>query len=168
MALPKVLKMMSVFVDGDNWIGEVNSATLPTLGRQMEEYRGSYARPVKLDLGGTGLELEIKTAGRKSPLVTKLGQALIDGNAVRFVGAYQSDDDGAYSQAEIYVRGRVEELNRGESKVGDVGEETTKLTLVYYREAENGRVLAEIDILNHVEIIDGVDRLAQARGLIGL
>lgn len=168
MALPRVLKMMNVFADGESWIGQVNSASLPTLGRQMEEHRGSFARPVKIDLGGTALEFEFKTAGRMPELVAKIGQVLMDGNAVRFVGAYQDDGTGQWMQAEIYVRGRIEELNRGEAKVGEIGEETVKMTLVYYREASNGATLVEIDVLNHIEIIDGVDRLAEARALIGL
>lgn len=168
MGLPRILKMMNVFGDGESWLGEVNSITLPTLGRQMEEFRGSYGRPVEIDLGGTLLELEYKTAGIKPELAAKMGQTLMDGNAVRFVGAYQADDTGLWTSVEIYVRGRIKELNRGDAKVGEAGEESTKMTLVYYREVINNVTVTEIDVLNHVELVDGVDRLAEARNIVGL
>jgi uncharacterized protein len=167
MSLPPILKMMDVFGDGESWIGQVNSITLPTLGRQMEEYRGTYGRPVEIDLGGTLLEIEFKTAGFKAELATKMGQTMVGGNSVRFVGAYQSDDNGGWTAVEIYVRGRIKELNRGDAKVGELGEESTKMTLVYYREVVNGVTTTEIDVLNHIELIGGVDRLAEARRIIG-
>lgn len=168
MALPKILKLFDVHIDGGSWLGQVTALTPPKIGRQMEEYRGAFDRPIKLDLGGTALEMEIKTAGRSSGLITKIGQTLIDGTAVRFSGAYQSDDAGGWMGVEIYVRGRMEELDRGELKVGEVAEETNKLNLTYYREVENGRTQVEIDVLNHVHIVGGVDRMAEARRLIGL
>jgi len=165
--LPPVLKTMDVFGDGVSWYGQVNSFTPPTLGRQFEEHRGSFARPVKIDVGGTALECEFKTAGYLPDLLSKMGQTLLDGNAIRFVGAYQRDDTGAWQSVEIYARGRIEELDRGEQKVGDVGEHTVKMALVYYREVIDGTTYTEIDILNHIELINGVDRLAEARAIIG-
>lgn len=168
MALPKVLKKMHVFADAVSWFGETNAITLPNLGRQMEEYRGSFSRPIKIDLGGTALELEIKKAGLSSDVATKIGQTLLDGNTVRFAGAYQSDDTGEFTSVEVYMRGRVEEVARGEQKVGAIGEETIKYTLTYYREVANGQTLVEIDILNNIEMVNGVDIDAEARAIVGL
>jgi len=167
MALPRILKLMDVHIDGGRWLGEVTAFTRPKLGRQMEEYRGAFDRPVDLDLGGTKLECEFKTAGHSVGLATKVGQVLIDGNAVRFSGAYQRDD-GGWTNTEIYVRGRIAELDSGEDKVGEVGEETTKMSLTYYRQVEDGRTAIEIDVLNHVHRVNGIDLLAEARRMIGL
>ncbi len=169
MALPNKLKNMNLFGDGESWLGQVTETTLPKIARQMEDYRGAgLDAPVKIDMGGQALEMEIKTGGRITALIRKMGTAAIDGVALRFVGAYQADDTGAYISVEVYVRGRIEELDRGTQKVGEATEETVKFHPVYYRETENNAVLAEIDVLNMIYITDGVDRLADMRAAMGL
>ena len=40
MGLPRKLKNFALFVDGENYMGEVPEVTLPTLTRQMDDYRG--------------------------------------------------------------------------------------------------------------------------------
>ncbi|MER2647108.1 phage major tail tube protein, partial [Klebsiella pneumoniae] len=40
MAIPKKLRLFTVFVDGVNHIGKVPSVTLPKVTRKTEDYQG--------------------------------------------------------------------------------------------------------------------------------
>ncbi len=64
------------------------------------------------------------------------------------------------------MRGRHEEIDMGEQKVGEGGEFKAKMALVYYRLEWNGEVLIEIDVLNMIHMVGGVDRLADMRDII--
>jgi len=41
-------------------------------------------------------------------------------------------------------------------------------SLTYYREVHDGRTINEIDVINMIRVIDGVDQLAEHRANIGL
>jgi P2 family phage contractile tail tube protein len=167
MALPKILKNMNTFGDGDSWLGQVSEFTPPKIARKFEDYQGAgMDSPVKIDMGGQALECEFKTGGRLPALALKVGMQKIDGTLLRFLGAFQSDDTGQVTKAEIVVRGRIEELDRGTWKVGEKGEETVKMQLNYYKEIENGRTLVEIDVLAMKYIVGGVDILAAQRAAL--
>lgn len=61
MAMPRKLKNLNMFNDGNNYLGVVKSVTLPVLARKMEAYRGGEMNgPVKADLGFSddGIQLE--------------------------------------------------------------------------------------------------------------
>ncbi len=52
MALPRKLKFLNVFNDGNSYQGVVESITLPKLNRKFEEFRGGGMNgSAKVDLG---------------------------------------------------------------------------------------------------------------------
>jgi P2 family phage contractile tail tube protein len=52
MALPRKLKHLNLFNDGNNWQGIVESLTLPKFTRKFEKYRGGgMPGAVDVDLG---------------------------------------------------------------------------------------------------------------------
>ena len=56
MALPKKLKDLNLFSNGESWQGIVQSITLPTLTRKIEEWRGGgMDGAVGIDMGQDGL-----------------------------------------------------------------------------------------------------------------
>jgi P2 family phage contractile tail tube protein len=92
----------------------------------------------------------------------------LSGQQIRFLGAYQSDDDGAVTAVEVVVRGRHQEIDMGNAKPGENTEHTIKTIPTYYKLTINGRVAIEIDILNMILMVNGVDRNAQLRAALGL
>ncbi|MDA1813274.1 phage major tail tube protein, partial [Bacillus cereus] len=56
----------------------------------------------------------------------------------------------------------------GKAKAGDKTEIKYKLAVSYYRLSINGQVLIEIDPVNFVEVVNGIDRLAQVRAALGI
>lgn len=169
MGFTQKLKQMAMFNQGDAWVGEAVSVTTPKLARKFEEYRGGgMDRPVKIDMGGEALEMEATYGGPMRGILAQYGMVGVGNVLQRFVGAYENDDTGEITRIEIVTRGRHEEIDRGEAKPGEAGEFKVKSALSYYKEVWNGEVLIEIDVLGMVEIVGGVDRMAERRAALGL
>ncbi len=171
MALPKKIKNLNLFVDGQTYIGDIESMTLPKLSRKMEAHRaGGMSGAAKIDMGldDDALKAEWSIAGYPLQVLRQMGLSKVGGVQLRFVGALQRDDSGAVDSIEVVMSGRHAEVDRGEAKVGEKG--STKITTecVYYKESLNGVVVTEIDILNMIEIVDGVDRLKEQRRALGM
>lgn len=168
MALPRKLKNLNLFNDGNTYIGQIAEVTLPKLTRKMEDWRGGGMNaPIKIDQGMEGIELEAVCGGFMRDVFAQFGIARHDGVMLRFAGAYQRDDTGHVDAVEIVVRGRHEEIEAGKAKAGDDTEFKFKTVASYYKLSINGEILIAIDIPNFVEYVDGVDRLLEQRVAIG-
>lgn len=168
MAMPRKLKLMNLFVDGNDYRGQVTEVTQPKLAMKSEEFRaGGMIGPVDVNLGLEKLEAEIKMGGFMTELFRQFGKNISDVQ-LRFAGAYQQDDSGEVTSIELVMRGRFTEIDPGNSKVGDDTEQTFKASLTYYKVIEAGRDIVEIDMLNAIYMIDGDDKLADHRAAIGI
>jgi P2 family phage contractile tail tube protein len=168
MGLPKKLKNFDVFQNGESWIGQVNSVTLPKLTRKIEEWRGAgMAGDIGIDVGQEKLELALSAGGMLRSALRTYGIAAVNGVMLRFAGAYQAEDTGSYDAVEVVVRGRYTELDFGDSKTGADTEHKYNFRATFYKLSVNGIVEIEIDILNSVFVVGGVDRLAAERRAMG-
>ena len=169
MGLPRSLKNFALFMEGTSYVGEMPEVGLPKLTRKMEDYRsGGMNAPVKLDFGMEGMEAELTAAGYMKELFDTWGTLRHDGVLLRFAGALQADDSESVDTLEVVVRGRHSEIDPGKSKAGDNTEIKIKSAISYYKLTLNGTVLLELDPVNLVEMVDGVDRLAETRAALGL
>lgn len=167
--LPKKLKNMNLFNEGGSYLNQVPGVTLPKLGRKMEGYRGGgMDREVQVDLGGEPLEMEWSTGGFVDGLLEQEGAVGVSAHMLRFAGSYQDEDSGAISAVEVVVRGRHQEIDMGEAKVGSDTEHKIKSVLAYYKLSIDGVEKIEIDVLGMIHRVNGVDRLAQHRAAIGV
>lgn len=169
MALPRKLKNFNLFGNGESYLGQVNEVTLPVLTRATEDYRGGgMSGAVKVDMGQEPLEMESKFGGVMRSILRQYGAVTHDGVQLRFAGAYQRDDTGAVDAVEVVVRGRHTEINMGNAKAGDDTEFSVTSALSYYKLVINGRTEIEIDLVNMIEVVGGVDRLVAQRRAIGV
>jgi P2 family phage contractile tail tube protein len=168
MALPKKLKNFDLFQNGESWMGQVASVTLPKLARKMEDWRGGgMDGTVKLDFGADAMEMAFAAGGHLVSALRQYGATSIGAVQLRFAGAYQSDSSGAYDAVEIVTRGRYSEIDRGDGKTGESGEHKYTYQVSYYKESINGETVIEIDVLNNVFIVNGFDVLAAQRAAMG-
>lgn len=168
MGLPRKLKLMNVFTDGNGYHGQVNELEQPKVAMKLEEYRaGGQVGAVKVNLGLETLEATLKMGGFMTEFL-KLFGSNIDGVPLRFMGAYEQDDTGDVTSVEIVMRGRFGEIDSGTAKVGDDTEQSYTVPLTYYKVIENGSDIIEIDMLNSIFVVNGTDRLAEHRAAIGL
>lgn len=164
MGLPSKLKNMLVATNGQPHAGEASKVKLPVLSRDMDEYKaGGMLGPVKWDKGMKAIEIEHEYGGLVPSIFSGFGSTRVDGEMIRFTGAYQSDSAGGYDSVEVIVRGRHEEIDMGDAEVGGDTKQTVKTTCSYYKLSVNRRVLVEIDMIGMICIIDGVDRAAELR-----
>lgn len=171
MALPRKLKNMNLFNEGYNYLGEAKGVTLPQLGRKMEAYRGGGMNgPVKVDFGMSddGIQLEWTLGGLDLTVLKQFGMTKASGVMLRFAGAFQQDDIDATVSVEVVVRGRHETIEMGDAAPGEDTEHKINTTCTYYKLTVDGEVVIEIDLLNFIEKIGGVDRLEGQRKALGM
>lgn len=169
MGMPRKLKNMTLFNNGTNYMGQVTEVVPPKLKRKMEEYRaGGMNAPVKTDHGQEVMEMQWKCGGLMDQVLRQyaaIGHADVQ---LRFAGAYQRDDTGAVDAVQIVVRGRHEEIDTGTAKPGDNTEFSVTSTLSYYKLTINNEDIIEIDVINMIEKVNGVDMLAAQRRALGM
>jgi len=171
MALPRKLKHMNLFADGDNWQGLCEEVTTAKLTKKFENYRaGGMAGSVGVDLGyeDGALDTEFTLGGFEVNALRKHSAATHNAVLLRFAGSFQRDDTGEISAVEVVTRGRIKEFDNGNYKVGD--NSTMKLSMAnsYYKVVVDNETIIEIDTVNMVEIVNGVDMMAEHRTAIGL
>jgi len=169
MALPRKLKAMNLFNDSNSYQGVVTAVTLPKLSRKLDPFRGggmNGAAHIDNGLDDDALDMEWSIGGMDDLVLTQWGASA--NVPLRFTGSYQRDDTGEEIAVEIEVRGRHQAFDFGEAKTGEDTE--TKITTknTYFKLTWNGKELIEIDTINMVEKVGGVDRLEQRRKNIGL
>lgn len=165
--LPHKLKNFRTYVDGDSYAGVAAELALPKIAIAGEDYRGAgMLGPVQTDMGLEKMELEETYGGIVDKIVAQLGNPVVDGSMVRFVGAFQADDTGAVKAAELVVRGRLQELDPGNAAAGKDTEWKVKRSLTYLKWIVDGRELVEIDLIGMVFKVNGVDRMAQIRAVL--
>ena len=171
MALPKKLKHQNLFNDGESFVGQCGTVTLPKLARKMEAWRGAgMDGPVKVDMGHSddGLQIEWTIGGWGLSVLRQFGAVKADGVMLRWAGSIQRDDTGEVSAVEVVVRGRHEEIDFGDSEAGEDTEHSITTTCSYYKLTIDGNEEIEIDLLNFVFKVNGKDMLAEHRKAIGL
>lgn len=171
MAFPKVLKNMNLFNDGNSYQGLVTSITLPKLTRKLENYRGggmTGAAAIDFGLADDALQVKWVISGIDEYVLQQWGSST--DVPLRFCGSLQRDDTGETSSVEVVMRGRHKEFAFSEYKPGESGNTSITVTTQcnYFKLSINEQPLIEVDTLNMVEIVNGVDRLAGQRAAIGL
>lgn len=165
--LPSKLRDMNIFQDGFSFRGVASEVSLPKLAKKMASYRGNLLGNLKFFDGIEDLEMEWTASGFSLEAYKAFGKVTVDGVQLRYVGAYQNPQTGAVQAVEVTVRGQHEEIDSGAQKVGDDDTTKIKTTLSYYKLTVDNQDVIEIDILNSVFVVDGVDVYAEIRNAVG-
>lgn len=171
MALPKKLKNFNVFIEGGSFQNRAFELTLPTLARKVEEYRAAGMNiPIDIDLGMEKMELEFSIADFiAAELRSLFGLPDASGAGLRFAGATEGCDTNGVTGIEITVRGRITEISTDTAKAGeDNAGGKYKMSLTYYKEVVNGITTVEVDAINMIEKINGIDRMEAQREALGI
>jgi P2 family phage contractile tail tube protein len=167
--MPRTLKDQMMFNEGLAYMGDAKTVGLPTLTRKNEGYRGAgMSGEVQMDMGMEAMELSVTCGGPMRQILRQWGTPTVDGVYIRFAGNYQADDTADVDHIEVIVRGRWSEIEMGDQETGEAGEFKSTLAVAYYKLVWNGRTEIEIDPLNMIEVVDGLDRLAERRALLGI
>lgn len=168
MAARDVLKNINLFVDGRGYAGQIDEYNAPDLALASEDYRaGGMDVPVAIEMGMEALETSFSLIAYDADVLALFG--IGEGRDVPFVarGALESYD-GTVKAAVHTMRGKIMRLARGTWSAGQKPALQVTMRLDYYREEHNGIVINEIDVINMVRIVGGVDRLAAQRAALGI
>ena len=163
------MRMFNVFVNGVSFVDQALELKLPKIAMKTEEYTGAgMLGSVKLLKGIEALEIEHTYNGPIREIVADFGAEKHDASLLRFMGSYSEEGTGTDRAVEIIVRGRHNELDQGDAKSGENGNWKVKSDLTYYKQIVDGEEWLEIDVVNKIFRVMGVDRWAAHRRNIGL
>jgi P2 family phage contractile tail tube protein len=83
------------------------------------------------------------------------------------INGYLISASGAEKGVLIATRSLIKSIKPSKVEPGKKASLSVHLSCNYYRHEVEGRVLTEIDIFNRLTIIDGVDKSARARDILG-
>jgi P2 family phage contractile tail tube protein len=166
--IPQVLSNMNAFVDGVSFAGDVPTLSLPKLTQKTDDYQGGgMSAPIEMAMGLEKLEAAFTTNGVRREALKYFGLADQTACAIVFRGAFRGLK-GTVTPVVVTLRGGIKEVDMGDWKPGDKAEIKHAIKAVYYKLEIDGRVMYEIDPLNMIQVIDGVDQLAEERSAVGL
>jgi len=168
MAARDIRKNLNLFVDGRGYAGQVMEFTPPALALQVEDFRaGGMDAPIEIELGMEKLEAGFVLSAYDRNVLSLFGVS--PGFEVQFTLREAIESfDGTVKSVVHNLRGKLRKLDPGTSKPGEIPMLTAEVAPTYYRLQHDGVTVHEIDVINMVRIINGVDRLAAQRAALGL
>ena len=168
--VPEKINEYNAYLDGERMVGVVPDVDLPEIGMKASEVEGAGMLGV-LDSPTIGqfesIEQEIKFNVLYSSAINMLSP--LEAVNLTFRAAQQVyDKTGGYNFKGLRVveKGRVKKFKPGKIEKGESMEATVTLELTYIMIENDGKKLMEIDKLNGVYVVDGVDMLAEVRDLV--
>jgi P2 family phage contractile tail tube protein len=166
--IPQMLFNTNLFVDGISMAGDVPELSLPKVSVKVEAYRGGgMDAEIDMDVGIEKLEASFSTNGVRKDAMKFVG--LSDGNAfsASFRGSFKGQK-GEFTGVTATIRGMLKEVDPGSWKPGDKAEFKYSIAVTYYKLEIDGSVMYELDPVNSVRVINGVDQLIEMRNQLGL
>ncbi len=160
--LPKILKNFNVYVDGRGYAGRVDEITLPKLTVKTEEYQGAgMSSPVEIDMGLEKLEMDLTFSEYDRELFKLFGLTNGSEFALTIRGALQGTGDT--SPVVINVRGYFKEMDFDSWKPAEKATLKCSVACNYYKLTIDGVELIEIDPVNMIRNVNGIDQLSEVR-----
>ncbi len=165
---PLKLKNMNLSVDGKGQAGKVIDVTLPKIAPKLEEHRaGGMDAPINYDMGMEAMEASFTLAEYNAEILGLFGLTLGNNTAITMRG-YAEDEMGGSQTIVAQMRGRLKDQDMGSWKPGDNAELKGAISCIYYSLTINGRSIYEVDCVNMVRKINGVDQLKKQRDALGI
>jgi hypothetical protein len=165
MAIPRKIKNFNAFVDGLSYFGLAEEAKLPQVTVMTEAHRGAgMDGPIGIDMGVEGMTSEITFSEWRPELLKK------PGTQQRFVLRPAAAGDAGEGADTIIatIGGLITGHELGDLKPGTNATLKLKMDVRTYKLEINGEQIHEIDLVNGIRVIGGVDQLADLRRAMGL
>ena len=166
--IPQMLSNTNLFVGGVSFSGDVPSLTLPKLTVKTEAHRGGgMAGEIEMDMGLEKLEASWTSTGVRREAMKYFGLSDQTACDAVFRGAFKGIK-GQITPVIATLRGMLKEVDPGDWKAGDKAEMKYAMAVTYYKLEIDGSVMYEIDMVNCVRVINGVDQESAVRSALGL
>lgn len=167
MAARNIRKNLNLFVDGRGYAGQIEEFNAPKLSLKTEEFRaGGMNAPIDLNMGMEKMDTDFALVSYDADVLALFGVA--EGNIVKFTAREALESfDGTVTPVVHTMEGKIREIDPGTSKPGDKATLKITMNLTYYALLHGERLVQEIDIINMIHRVDGVDQLAAMRNALG-
>jgi P2 family phage contractile tail tube protein len=168
MAAEDILKYLNLIVDGRGYAGKIEEYNPPDLTLTTEDFRGGgMDAAIDIEMGMEKLAASFVLTSYDADVLALWG--IKSGAGIQFTAKGSLESlDGTVTPVSHAMTGKLISMQRGTWGSGNKPSLTINLGLTYYREIHGQRVISEIDVINMVRIINGVDQLAEHRANIGL
>ena len=168
MAARDVVKNSNLFVDGRGYAGQLQDFDPPKLTLVTEDARmGGMDAPVELTMGMEKLEAGFTLISYDKAVLSQWGVG--EGSNVPFTVREALESwDGNVTAVVHTMRGKIKAIDPGTHKPGEVAPLKVSLALDYYKQTHGSTTVHEIDVVNMVRVINGVDALADIRRALGI
>lgn len=166
--MDNIVKNFNLFIDGRGMAGKVTEFTPPKLSLKMDEHlAGGLDAPTSLEMGQEKMESTFVLTEYNAENMVLWGVSA--GNTIPFtLRAAAVNTDGTVIPVVIEMRGKVTSLDEGTFKSSEKVSVTLTLAVDYFHKKINGKSVTEIDVLNCVRKINGVDQLKATRSALGI
>lgn len=158
----------SLFLRAEGKFGMIEKLELPELKWKTEEYNGGGqmgTREIGLILDK--MEMKLSSNSYDRPMLSRALQAPGQQEQWKVMGSMivPGEDEKPFK---VLVTGALMELKRGEMQPGKKSDTDFVIKdITYYQEFLDGTELYEIDLLNQVLRVNGVDQMATRRRNLG-
>lgn len=163
-----ILKNFNLFVDGRGHAGKIDELKLPQLSLITEDFRaGGMDAPIEVEMGQEKMEASFTLSGYAKETLALWG--IGGATAVPLIARGALEDlDGTVHPVKVTMSGVVKSVEAPNWKAGEKSSPVFTVSIRYYKYEQDGSTIHEIDVLNMIRVINGVDRLALQRTAIGL
>ena len=162
--VPEIINDYNTYLDGDKMIGVAASVTLPTLKQKTNTVSGA----------GINGEIESVSVGQFESMEQEIDFNVLYSSAMDMLSplsvvnltlraaqqVYDKTGGYAFKGLRVVEMGRVKTFNPGKVEKGEGMEAKVTLELTYLLVENDGSPLLEVDKLNGVYKVNGVDMLA--------
>lgn len=164
-----ILRNFTAYVDGSSLHLPINEITPPEIMDKMASTNGGgMLGEVDVAVGLEKLEAEIKLDDRNAAMMARAGMAPGLRERITFRGFTVSEIDGSEHAEMIIIEGRLQQKGDAWKKGSVVGVSYPIKGIVYYKHVIDGQVIHNIDMLNAVQIVNGIDQASGMRTALGL
>lgn len=161
----------NVYVDGENWLGRCEEATMPEVKPVMAEHKGlGMLGKMEFFSGIDKMEAKFKW-NSIYPEILKRSADFTNTVQLQVRSSIEQYTNQQLIGTLPYIatlRGQFKSVPGGNFKHQDNVEMESMFNCTYYKLEIAGEVIFEIDQINNKYIVDGVDKLAQYRANLGL
>ena len=162
--LPQIIKNFTAFIDGVGMAGRLEEGELPKVALVTEE----------ITLAGMGGTVDA-SMGLLEKMESSLTMVGLSSDFTRMIGAEDgaltlrgSISDGSETQAAVFqMRGLFKDVEFGTMKRKDKGSTKLGVTLNYFKANIAGVDVLEVDVVNNVFKVHGVDKFAADNAALG-
>ncbi|MDE1170934.1 MAG: phage major tail tube protein [Verrucomicrobium sp.] len=163
----RILKNFSLFIDGKGYAGNIDELTLPPLTTKMEDFRaGGMDSSIAIEMGQEKMEFKFTLSAYEPAALALWGVG--EGSSVPLVarGAVQNLD-GTVEPVIVTMRGTIRSIEPAAWQAGNKSSVPFTVDLRAYKYEQNGVVIHDIDVVNMIRLVNGVDALQSQRDAIG-